>query len=366
MRLYFILLVQLIGWFCFFVPLVECRRIVVVGDLHGDYNQSVAVFRLAGLVDEHHQWSGGDAFLVQTGDVLDVGPDDLRIAHFLMKLGSQARKQGGNVHQLLGNHELRNFRGDFRGVDPGSLHRQGGPVGRAFELSNQTKLGLYLRSRKAVLHIGPFLFMHGGFSTATSDLLVNLEKIDEFNDAIKDALITGNVSSDLAQDGLNLDEDSGPVGNPILVRSILTVKCDQLAKVLDEKFPGIQSVVVGHVPHDFDDWRLCGGRLIDIDFRMSRWKRGDPGHVAALEIDDSNWHYQLLQARMSYSNPVPEPSGKRNHFLRLSAFIIVALLVLVGLVHILGLREVRVAGRAAGSFDVGLGTQKSMTYGSVS
>lgn len=69
------------------------------------------------------------------------------------------------------------------------------------------------------------------------------------------------------------------------MRSILNVKCRDLTKILDKQFAGIQSIVVGHVPHnsrDFDDWRLCDGRLIDVDFGMSRWKKGDPGHVAAL------------------------------------------------------------------------------------
>lgn len=346
---------------------VEGRRIVAVGDLHGDYNQTLAVLRLTGLIDEYNNWAGEDSFLVQTGDILDVGPDDLRIVRFLMKLGEQARLQGGDVHQLLGNHEIRNFRGDFSGVDPGSLAMDGGVAGRTHILSNRTKLGMYLRTRKAVFHYGPFLFMHGGFSTASAEMLTNLGRIQEFNNALRTALVTGTITSELASDALDLNEDS-TVSNPILVRTIRTVKCEQLVKVLDKHFLGIQSVVVGHVPHDYNDWRLCDGRLIDIDFRMSRWKKGDPGHVAALEIEDSNWHVQLLEATVAYIDPIPENPGRRLNFIRLSAFIVGLLVTLMAIFYLLRLREARIAKKmedAAALDAMSTDAAVQTSYGSV-
>lgn len=332
------------------VMMTCARRVVAVGDLHGDYNQTLSVLRLAGLLNLHNKWVGGDTYLIQTGDILDVGPDDLRIVRFLMDLGTQARKVGGDVHQLIGNHELRNLHGDFSKVDPGSLQQDGGVAGRAHLLSNRTKLGMYLRTRKAIFHYGPFLFMHGGFSTATASLLTSLDRVDEFNSALRTALVTGSTSSDLAQSGLSLNEEEpDEVTNPILVRTILTVKCDQLIKVLDKHFKGIQTVVVGHVPHDFEDWHLCGGRLIDIDFRMSRWKRGDPGHVAALEINDQNWHYQLHEGTLRYYDPLPENQEARKgiNFLRLSLFIIAVGVTVLGILHLFRLREARIADRFA-------------------
>ena len=40
-----------------------------IGDLHGDYDKGLEVLRLCGLIDEAGHWSGGDATLVQTGDL---------------------------------------------------------------------------------------------------------------------------------------------------------------------------------------------------------------------------------------------------------------------------------------------------------
>ena len=47
------------------------RRIVAVGDLHGDLGNAYKVLHMAGVVDEEGQWSGGVDFFVQTGDIID-------------------------------------------------------------------------------------------------------------------------------------------------------------------------------------------------------------------------------------------------------------------------------------------------------
>ncbi|KPI84843.1 putative serine/threonine phosphatase [Leptomonas seymouri] len=313
----------------------DARRIVAVGDLHGDYEQSVSVLRLTGLVDSSTHWIGEDAFLVQLGDILDVGPDDIKIVELLMRLQGEARARGGDVVELLGNHELRNFRGDYTAVDQTSLAASGGKEGRDRLLSNATEVGKYLRTRKAIFHYGPFLFMHGGFSTATASMITSLKRVEDFNTELSEALMNGTISP-LASDGLDLSEEDVDVANPILVRSILKVKCNDLDKVLKKKFPGIDSVVVGHVPHDprdFDGWSLCNGRLLDIDFGMSRWKKGDPGHVAALEIEEATWHVQLIETS-STLGPITtvdltaSDAVTAHHLLRLS-MLIVGIVVLV-------------------------------------
>lgn len=318
---------------------VDGRRIVAVGDLHGDYEQSVSVLRLTGLVDSSIHWIGEDTFLVQLGDILDVGPDDIKIVQLLMRLQGEARMRGGDVVELLGNHELRNFRGDYTAVDEASLAAQGGKAGRDKLLSNETEVGRYLRTRKAIFHYGPFLFMHGGFSTATASMLTSLKRVEDFNAELTQALLNGTISP-LASDGLNLaEDDADDVSNPILVRSILNVKCNDLNKVLEKKFQGIESVVVGHVPHDprdFNGWRLCNGRLIDIDFGMSRWKKGDPGHVAALEIEEATWHVQLIETStavgpISTLDLSASDAATAHHLLRLS-MLIVGIVVVVFLI----------------------------------
>lgn len=47
------------------------RRIVAVGDLHGDMPNAQKVLHMAGVVDANGDWSGEVDYFVQTGDIID-------------------------------------------------------------------------------------------------------------------------------------------------------------------------------------------------------------------------------------------------------------------------------------------------------
>lgn len=47
------------------------RRIVAVGDIHGDIENAARVLQMAGVVDEDGNWSGNIDVFVQTGDIID-------------------------------------------------------------------------------------------------------------------------------------------------------------------------------------------------------------------------------------------------------------------------------------------------------
>jgi hypothetical protein len=47
------------------------RRIVAVGDLHGDFRNARKVLEMSGVVDEEGKWTGNVDFFVQTGDIID-------------------------------------------------------------------------------------------------------------------------------------------------------------------------------------------------------------------------------------------------------------------------------------------------------
>jgi len=96
-------------------------RVVVFGDLHGDYGKFHDMLTQAGLVDAHDNWSGGRTHLVQIGDVPDRAPDTRKILDLLMRLEPQARRAGGYVHALIGNHEAMNMEGDLRYTTPGEF-----------------------------------------------------------------------------------------------------------------------------------------------------------------------------------------------------------------------------------------------------
>ncbi|MFQ6671169.1 hypothetical protein Gotur_035782 [Gossypium turneri] len=99
------------------------RRIVAVGDLHGDLDQARYALEMAGVLSSDGQdlWTGEDAVLVQLGDVLDRGDDEIAILSLLRSLDIQAKAKGGAVFQVNGNHETMNVEGDFRYVESGAF-----------------------------------------------------------------------------------------------------------------------------------------------------------------------------------------------------------------------------------------------------
>lgn len=52
-------------------PLPFTRRIVAVGDLHGDLPNARKVLQMTNVVDEHGNWTGNVDYFVQTGDIID-------------------------------------------------------------------------------------------------------------------------------------------------------------------------------------------------------------------------------------------------------------------------------------------------------
>ena len=47
------------------------RKIVAVGDLHGDLPNAYEVLKMTGVVTDEGHWSGEVDFFVQTGDIID-------------------------------------------------------------------------------------------------------------------------------------------------------------------------------------------------------------------------------------------------------------------------------------------------------
>ncbi|MBW2454658.1 MAG: metallophosphoesterase [Deltaproteobacteria bacterium] len=155
------------------------KRLVAIGDLHGDLKATRAALRLGGLVDEADRWVGGDTVLVQTGDILDRGDQERAIVDLLERLQEEARAAGGAAHVLNGNHELMNVVGDLRYVSPQGLREfgefaasvRGDPaaghvpdamLGRFAAFRPGGRYARTLADHPIVLVVGDTVFAHGG------------------------------------------------------------------------------------------------------------------------------------------------------------------------------------------------------------
>ena len=70
-------------------------------------------FHLANLIDGSENWTNRSTTVVQVGNMLDRGGDEIKILYFLERLWRQANKTGGKVITMNDNHEIMNVESDF-------------------------------------------------------------------------------------------------------------------------------------------------------------------------------------------------------------------------------------------------------------
>ncbi len=194
-------------------------KYVAIGDVHGNFDDFLALLQKTGLVGQDQHWKGGSTTLVQLGDLIDRGPKPRQVMDLVMALQSDARKSGGAVVPLLGNHEIMNIMGDLRYVTPenyASFADSNSEAGRqsaargfmkwrdkhaelvaelppSFPQTQEQwmaqhpvgfleqreayapdgKYGKWLRTHAAVAKIGGIVFLHGGLDPKIAALGVN-------------------------------------------------------------------------------------------------------------------------------------------------------------------------------------------------
>ena len=95
------------------IELEENQRVVCLGDVHGDLQGLKDFLEIAGVYKDD-TWVGKNTILVQCGDVLDRGSEELACMKLLAKMSNEAKQQGGKVILLFGNHESMNAMGLFQ------------------------------------------------------------------------------------------------------------------------------------------------------------------------------------------------------------------------------------------------------------
>ena len=278
------------------------ERIVAVGDVHGAYDRFVQILQVAGVVDDRLHWIGGRTHLVQTGDVVDRGPDSRKALDFLRQLQEEAPRAGGAVHALIGNHEAMRMLGDMRYVHPSDYQAFVTPrseaLRRAYVLQSpdehtlaDTPLGLvemrmafgrdgeygkWLRSLDAVVKIDGVLFMHGSLSLKTAD-----RSCDEMNDTIRREL-----GRDIDRTRMNPQATlaAGEDG-PLWYRGVNTIAEADVDQILAKAHA--RAIVVGHTVSQTTRIGVrFGGKVFSIDTGMQP-VYVPTGHASALEIVDN-------------------------------------------------------------------------------
>ena len=324
----------------------DVKRIVAVGDIHGDYEAFIKILEGTGIIDDELNWIGKETHLVQIGDVLDRGPDAKKIFDLLMKLEKEAKKAGGDVHMLIGNHEEMNianiafdredyvtlsqfvdflpngyrkrlekkFRkqlGDNHPKEPesdssedGSLrpfweklldevkNKRDHPARRAYSENFNRKYGKWIVKQNAVIRINNIIFVHGGISEKFSEW--GLRKINnrlrvELQDLRWSIM---NSSPPRIEDYQReiLYEPDGPYWfRGFANENILKETLDTILENLKADY-----MVIAHTPQVIktrEDMQRFDGRIWIIDTGISEYYRGkmQGGIIGALVIENGEF-----------------------------------------------------------------------------
>jgi hypothetical protein len=291
-------------------------RIVAIGDLNGAYEVLVDILRGTGLVGPKLSWTGGRDELVQVGDLFNRGGGAAQALRLLLKLQRQARRTGGRVTVLLGNHEVMTALGHEgyctedeylsfataaeRRAWPARVHRammrlirqrRGGvvlPIKPRLEawkiehvpgrtalrraLGPRGRLGQALRALPVTYQSGGALFVHAGLLPAWAELgAAGLEE----RARAEWASVRGNKLWSLSKRGLF--RGNGPLWDRTLVRGGAEAR-KNLKRTL--ALFGAKRMVVGHtqtasLPRGLEGRILVleRGQLIGVDVGLSEEPR---------------------------------------------------------------------------------------------
>jgi len=267
-------------------------RIVAVANLHGDLNAARRALTTAQVLDENDQWIGDDTIVVQLGDILDYGTEELALIDFMLSVRQAAQAAGGDVVLLWGNHEFMAVQGNFRYLteancaayrdyplldtdqaplaelsDPdcrmrGAALLPGGPVARL------------LATFPAALVLGDLVFVHGGILSA------HLEQPLSAHNAEIAAWARGELAAphaavhDMLWDRTYSDNKVAALSDEV---------CDELQAVLDSI--GARTMVVAHSRFEHIN-AACHGAVWRIDTGLAAYFSG---HMEVLEIDNGTF-----------------------------------------------------------------------------
>lgn len=263
------------------------RRIVAIGDLHGDLSATRAVLRLASAVDAEDRWTGGSLIVVQTGDQLDRGDQEREIVDLFERLRAEARSLGGDVLALNGNHEVMNVQGDFRyvteagfrgfeAIQPASSFAPRFPPRERARAAAFLPGGAYankLGARDVIAIVGDNVFAHAGV----------LMKHLQFGTDRINREVSRWMTGDSPRLPAIVAAEDGPIWTRVYGEPTPSAStCRELNAVLSAL--KATRMIVGHTVQRSGISSACGNQLHRIDVGLSRHYGNNP--IQALEVQD--------------------------------------------------------------------------------
>ncbi|NER16492.1 metallophosphoesterase [Spongiivirga citrea] len=159
------------------------EKILAISDIESGYKTFRDFLISNKVINQKLDWTFGKGHLVLVGDFVDRGFSTTQVLWFIYKLEQEAKRHGGTVHFILGNHEIKNLQGNYEAASPKYNYVAAILGVRQYNLYDSNSfMGKWLASKNTVELINGHLFVHGGIhpDIANSDLT-----IDEINQIVR-------------------------------------------------------------------------------------------------------------------------------------------------------------------------------------
>jgi len=258
-------------------------RVAAMSDFHGQYDLMKTLLVNNRVIDKDGNWNFDNGHFVITGDVFDRGDKVTEILWFLYKLERQAKLAGGQVHLLLGNHEVMVLNGDLRYLHE-KYEQTALLLEKPFEelYSKDTTLGDWLRAKPVLVKVNNMLFAHGGFHPSLASEKRTLESI---NTVFKKSLVKAELETERGEWANYLHKKNGPIWYRGYFKDdgATPEEIEMLLNHFD-----VENIVVGHTSQPQIETRYQG-KVIAID---SSIKKGEYGEILFVE-GDKKWRGSL-------------------------------------------------------------------------
>lgn len=147
------------------------QPVLVLSDVESSFRSLRDFLKAQQVMDDALNWTFGRGHLVLLGDFVDRDASTFQLLWLIYRLEQQARAAGGQLHYILGNHELKNLQGNWQAADK-KYQFVAAVLGRQPHelLGPHSFLGQWLASKNSIELINGHLFVHGGLHPRLAEL----------------------------------------------------------------------------------------------------------------------------------------------------------------------------------------------------
>lgn len=161
------------------------QPIIAVSDIESSFGAFRQFLVTHAVADEDLNWTFGQGHLVLVGDFVDRGASTTQVLWAIYKLEQSARQAGGQVHYIIGNHEIKSMQGNFQSAEDKYFYIAGMLGKQQHELFGDCSvLGRWMASKNVLEVINGVAFVHGGLHP---DLAQYELTVDQINQTIRSA-----------------------------------------------------------------------------------------------------------------------------------------------------------------------------------